>query len=91
MTNILYPPVLVLTSLTERGLEHVGALFPWYIHQGKVYNAVGLAQLCKAFRPVEWVNNGARLLCRLSREFSQIFFPPVAKNALGRHYSFGDV
>jgi hypothetical protein len=59
---------------TERGLELVGALFPWYIHQGKVYNPVALAQLCKAFKPVECANLGARSLCSLSREFSQIFF-----------------
>jgi hypothetical protein len=53
MTNIVYPPILVLTSRTERGLERVGALFPWYILQGKVYNPVALAQLCKAFKLLE--------------------------------------
>jgi len=64
------PPVLVLASRTKCGLKRVGALFPWYIHQEE-FTTPSHAQLCKAFKPVEWANHGAPITCRRSRGFTR--------------------
>jgi hypothetical protein len=66
-------------------------LFPWRIHQDEFTTPSPLLNCAKRPSPSNGHIMALRLPCRRSKEFSQIFFQLVAKNAPRRHYKYKNV